>query len=81
MKRTAPNISTNVRKAAVAATPIVPKRTREGVHYSRERLDEDINICLTCTKAAEKCKGNCAKIAASRKEIARARKLEKASEV
>lgn len=81
MKRTAPNTTKNVRKAASAAKTIVSEGKRSGLHYSRERLDEDINICLTCTKAAEKCKGYCAKIAASRREMARARKQEKASEV
>ena len=48
---------------------------RRKKEYSRERLDEDINICLTCTK--EKCTGMCKKIEDSRKEISVSRKAEK----
>lgn len=78
MKRTAPNTTTNVRKAASAAKPIVSESTRNGLHYSRERVEEDYTICLNCTR--KKCTGNCRKIENSRREIALARKLEKASE-
>lgn len=40
--------------------------------YSRERQEEDINICLTCEKT--KCTGYCKRIEASRREIARERR-------
>ena len=43
--------------------------------YSRERLEENIDICLTCD--SEKCTGRCKKIIESRKEIARERKAQK----
>lgn len=47
---------------------------RRKKEYSRERLDEDISICLTCTK--EKCTGMCKRIEDSRREISMARKAE-----
>ena len=43
--------------------------------YSRERLDEDINICLTCTK--ERCTGYCKRIQESRRAISNERKRER----
>lgn len=43
--------------------------------YSRERLEENIDICLNFDRA--KCTGRCKKILESRKEIARERKAQK----
>ena len=43
--------------------------------YSRERIEEDISICLNCERA--RCTGNCMDIERSRKEIARERKAKK----
>lgn len=40
--------------------------------YSRERLEEDINICLNCQRPD--CNGKCKKITNSRKEASRARR-------
>lgn len=40
--------------------------------YSRERIDEDISICLNCDR--ERCTGQCKRIVKSRKEISDARK-------
>lgn len=53
----------------VSGVSMGPKKKPE---YSRERLDEDITICLSCTR--EKCTGNCNKIQESRRVISRERK-------
>lgn len=43
--------------------------------YSRERLEENIDICLTCERV--RCTGSCNKILESRREIARERKAKR----
>lgn len=46
--------------------------TKAKKEYSRERLEEDISICLNCKK--EKCTGSCAAIMDSRRQLSNERK-------
>lgn len=70
-------IATMSKKGAARAHQLSYEREgKQAEPYSRERLEEDIDICLTCER--DECKtGRCNKILESRRAIARERKNRK----